>query len=83
MLTLFMTIALVSTPQSLITFSDGGLSSWRAIIVSKHNTWLHEADVEPLKTHRKLHRLTYLFKIKESELTHDYLVDFHPRSTES
>jgi hypothetical protein len=36
-----------------------------AIRVTKHKTLLKEAGVEPLKTHRKLHRLTYLFKIKK------------------
>jgi hypothetical protein len=33
-----------------------------AIRVTKHKTLLKEAGVEPL---RKLHRLTYLFKIKK------------------
>ena len=36
-----------------------------AIRVTKHKTLLKEAGVEPLKMHRKLHRLTYLFKIKK------------------
>jgi hypothetical protein len=37
-----------------------------AIRVTKHKTLLkEEADVEPLKMRRKLHRLIYLFKIKK------------------
>jgi hypothetical protein len=36
-----------------------------AIRVTKHKTLFKEADVEPLKTRRKLHRLIYLFKIKK------------------
>jgi hypothetical protein len=40
----------------------------------KHKTLLKEAGVESLKTRRKLHRLTYLFKIK-NRLTPVYLVN--------
>ena len=47
-----------------------------AIRVTKHRTLLKGAGVEPLKTRRKLHRLTYLFKIK-SKSTPDYLVNIH------
>jgi len=36
-----------------------------AIRVTKHKTLLKEAGVEPFKTHRKLHRLTYLFKVNK------------------
>ena len=48
-----------------------------AIRAVKHKTLLKEARVEPLKTRNKLHRLTYLFKIK-NKLTTGYLVDVHP-----
>jgi hypothetical protein len=37
-----------------------------AIRVTKDKTLLKEANVEPIKTRRKLHRLTYLFKIKKN-----------------
>ena len=47
-----------------------------AIRVTKHKTLLKETGVEPLKTHRKLHRLTYVFKIK-TNLTPDYLFNIH------
>ena len=47
-----------------------------AIRVTKHKTLLKETGVEPLKTRRKLHRLTYLFKIK-NKLTPDYLFNIH------
>ena len=63
MLTLCMTIAV---SQSLITISDAHVSAWLAIIVSKHKTLLQEAVIEPLKTHRKLHRFTSVFKIEEN-----------------
>ena len=33
---------------------------------TKHKTLLKEAGVEPLETRSKLHRLTYLFKIKKN-----------------
>jgi len=51
-----------------------------AIRVTKHKTLLKEAGVEPLKMRRKLHRLTYLFKIKNN-LKPDYLVNIHPLSS--
>jgi hypothetical protein len=50
------------------------------IRVTKLKTLLKEAGVESLKTRRKLHRLTYLFKIK-NKLTPDYLVNIHPLSS--
>jgi hypothetical protein len=51
-----------------------------AIRAAKHKTLLKEARVEPLKTRKKLHRLTYLFKIKY-KLTTGYLVNVHPLSS--
>lgn len=51
-----------------------------AIRAAKHKTLLKEARVEPLKTRNKLHRLTYLFRIK-NKLTPDYLVNVHPLSS--
>ena len=48
--------------------------------VRRYKTSLKEASVEPLKTRRKLHRLTYLFKIK-NKLKPDYLVNIHPLSS--
>jgi hypothetical protein len=51
-----------------------------AIRVTKHKTLFKEAGVEPLKMRRELHRLTYLFKIK-NKLTPDYLVNIHPLSS--
>jgi hypothetical protein len=51
-----------------------------AIIVTKHKTLLKEAGVESLKTCRKLHRLTYLYKIK-NKVTPDYLVNIRPLPT--
>jgi hypothetical protein len=47
------------------------IQRWACIILmgvvreTRYKTPLKEAGVEPLKTHRKLHRLTYLFKIKK------------------
>ena len=58
------------------------IQQWACIILmgavreTRYKTPLKEAGVEPLKTRRKLHRLTYLFKIKK-KLTPDYLVNIH------
>ena len=52
------------------------------IRVTRYKTSLKEASVEPLKTWRKLHRLTYVFKIKK-KLRPDYLVNIHPLSSDN
>ncbi|CAG2244881.1 unnamed protein product [Mytilus edulis] len=48
-----------------------------AIRVTKHVTLLKEVGLELLKTRRQVHRLTYLYKIK-NHLVPDYLCNFHP-----
>ncbi|CAC5407173.1 unnamed protein product [Mytilus coruscus] len=48
-----------------------------AIRVTKHVTLLKEVGHELLKTRRKVHRLTYLYKIKNHPVP-DYLRNFHP-----
>ncbi|CAC5380462.1 unnamed protein product [Mytilus coruscus] len=48
-----------------------------AIRVTKHVTLLKEVGLELLKTRRKVHRLAYLYKIK-NHLVPDYLRNFHP-----
>ncbi|CAC5398420.1 unnamed protein product [Mytilus coruscus] len=48
-----------------------------AIRVTKHVTLLKEVGLELLKIRRKVHRLTYLYKIK-NHLVPDYLRNFHP-----
>ncbi|CAC5395464.1 unnamed protein product [Mytilus coruscus] len=48
-----------------------------AIRITKHVTLLKEVGLELLKTRRKVHRLTYLYKIK-NHLVPDYLCNFYP-----
>ncbi|VDI74910.1 Hypothetical predicted protein [Mytilus galloprovincialis] len=48
-----------------------------AIRVTKHVTLLKEVGLELFKIRRQVHRLTYLYKIK-NHLVPDYLCNFHP-----